>query len=416
MIKTVFSSFFRTIGRIIAYLAFGALLALIFQNKDVFAIDYGYNKVDWSINSEGAYCTNDGYSIPLAGFSDFSGWKDLDVTIDLGECNTMGILTFRVYGNSTYTFKAGNSYTIRYTVDFEDAWEASMFMQNYEFGRLLTNTSNVQTGGVYGYENVTSYNSYMKEGSVENRVLIYFTFTPAVDLKFVRTYYYPKDLTPISNTNLYVDSDTLVKQSVMLNYVKVTYVEGSNAAIENQTNTIINQTDKINDSIDKFISIFTANSKKQESIYLDETENSDGTCGGILCNLKKVVKGVINLPQTFLTAIVDGLKALFIPSDFSFLDDFRNSIESKLGFIAEVPMAIIDFTLNLATASWEEFDSISFPEIEIFGYKFWNSQEIDLSEAIRIFAPFKYITDCLCVIICARTLNKWREKFTGGGD
>lgn len=405
MIKQVFGSFFRTIGRIIAYLAFGALLALIFQNKDVFALDSGYYQSTYDtyyINCDTMFCGGTDDTLLQTGF------------INIGEHNNVksGFYTARVQirtlaGATSNTWEANNTYTFRYTFNLSSSnWER---IKNYKVSGLYANTSSSSSGSSNEY--ITSYTYKWEEGSVEGRYLLYVTFIPNTDIKYLSINLY------MPNYSGYREPlDDAFDGDLQYSFLKVTYSEGSNAYIEYQTEIIQQQTDKINNSIKEMMDIFQQNAEKQEDIYLNDTENEDGTCGGILCNLKKVVKGVINFPQTILTAIVDGLKALFIPPDFTFLDDFRNSIENKLGFIAEVPMAIIDFTLNLATASWEEFDSISFPEIEVFGYKFWNSQEIDLSEAIRIFAPFKYITDCLCVIICARTLNRWREKFTGGGD
>lgn len=146
---------------------------------------------------------------------------------------------------------------------------------------------------------------------------------------------------------------------------------------------------------------------------LDEAEN---TRKGILGTIKDVLSNIINLPKKIVDLVVDGLKSLFIPDDTEFITNFVDSIENKLGFIAEVPISVINFGLGLVNASWTEVTSISFPSINIFGYYFWDSQEIDITTGINIFKPYKYITDILCVVLCVATLNKWREKFTGGGS
>lgn len=146
---------------------------------------------------------------------------------------------------------------------------------------------------------------------------------------------------------------------------------------------------------------------------LDEAEN---TRKGILGTIKDVLSNIINLPKKIVDLVVDGLKSLFIPDDTEFITNFVDSIENKLGFIAEVPISVINFGLGLVNASWTEVTSISFPSINIFGYYFWDAQEIDITTGINIFKPYKYITDVLCVVLCVATLNKWREKFTGGGS
>ena len=150
-----------------------------------------------------------------------------------------------------------------------------------------------------------------------------------------------------------------------------------------QNNTIINQNQQTNDKLDQ----------------------AEETRKGIWQTIKE-------LPSKFL----DMLKGLFIPDNFDFLDDFKNTLETKLGFIAEVPIALIDFISGLVTTNWSEFNSISFPAIEIFGVNFWGSQEVSLQEAIDIFSPYKYITDVICVVICVNTLKRWYDDFAGGGN
>lgn len=170
-------------------------------------------------------------------------------------------------------------------------------------------------------------------------------------------------------------------------------------------------------------------SKKQQEIINKQTETNsklddvkskqdeaEKTRKGILGKVGEILTSIVNLPKKIVDLVVDGLKSLFIPDDTEFITNFVDSIENKLGFIAEVPISVINFGLGLVNASWTEVTSISFPSINIFGYYFWDAQEIDITTGINIFKPYKYITDVLCVVLCVATLNKWREKFTGGGS
>lgn len=156
--------------------------------------------------------------------------------------------------------------------------------------------------------------------------------------------------------------------------------------------------------------------KKQTDAITSESDDVESSDCGLICKIGGVFKGIIELPGKLISLLIDALKSLFIPKDMSFIEEFMSSIENKLGFIASIPMSIIRFTLDLATASWEEFNSVTFPTISIFGYHFWETQEIDLTEAINIFKPFKYITDIICVTLFCRTLLKWYERFNGGGS
>lgn len=423
MIKQVFGSFFRTIGRIIAYLLFGALLGLIFQNSDVFAAESGYNNstyntyyYDCYLNLQGqCNATIDRTSLTTTGFVN----EDTSNGLKYGSGNYnsyIGRWQMRVFSGSSYTYNAGNSYTFRFTFNFENTSSdfLNILKNYYTVSDIYGNTTSSITNSSMEY--VDTYSYRWEQGSVPGRYLLYLTFTPNTNIKYVGFFITFKSFIPWFNDTLKGSTNNMLYGPFTFTYLKITYEEGSNALIENQTNVIQQQTDKINQSIENLLQVFQQDSDKMEDIYLDDTENEDGTCNGIICNLKKVVRSVINLPVTLINSIIDALKSLFIPADFDFINDFRDSIESKLGFIAEIPSAMIEFLFAIAASDWDEMDSIQFPEIEIFGYKFWNSQTIDLTEAINIFKPFKYVTDILCVIICINTMAKWRDKFTGGGS
>lgn len=146
---------------------------------------------------------------------------------------------------------------------------------------------------------------------------------------------------------------------------------------------------------------------------LDEAEN---TRKGILGTIKDVLSNIISLPKKIVEFLVDALKSLFIPEDMSFLDDFKETISNKLGFIAQVPIAVIDFGIDLVNLDVEEMTSVTFPTVEIFGVHFWPEMEVDITPIMSKFSSLKYLTDVLCVTMCVSTLNRWREKFTGGGE
>lgn len=189
------------------------------------------------------------------------------------------------------------------------------------------------------------------------------------------------------NSILLTNYSTQYQQGFRIKSVTGTYTEDlSNAylgQITQQNQTIINQ-------------------NNQTNIKLDQAEETR----------KGILQTIIDLPKKFFEMLI----SLFIPEDFSFLDNFKYSLANKLGFIAEIPISVIDFIFNLVNKGWDSFNSITLPEIEMFGVSFWNSQEISLQEAIDIFSPYKYITDVICVILCVNTLRRWYETFASGGD
>lgn len=169
--------------------------------------------------------------------------------------------------------------------------------------------------------------------------------------------------------------------------------------------------DKINDSSDVIINQNDTMINQNHQI-IDKQEQTNNKLDQAEVTRKGIWESIKELPSKFLNM----LKGLFIPDNFDFLDDFKNTLETKLGFIAEVPISLLDFISGLLTTNWSEFNSISFPAIEIFGVNFWGSQEVSLQEAIDIFSPYKYITDVICVVICVNTLKRWYENFAGGGN
>lgn len=120
--------------------------------------------------------------------------------------------------------------------------------------------------------------------------------------------------------------------------------------------------------------------------------------------------------DNLLTGILNGIKSLFVPDDFSFIDDFKTTLENKLGFIASIPIQLLDYLLSLKDKALNPMNKITFPKISIFGYYFWDNMEIDITKGLGWISSFKYLTDLGCVIIVGNTLRKWYVNFTGGDE
>ena len=185
-------------------------------------------------------------------------------------------------------------------------------------------------------------------------------------------------------------------------------IDYSTDGVISSNKEIIDQNKKIIEKNNEIIS-----GQKDTNDKLDEAEN---TRKGIWGTIKDVLSNIIALPKKIVEFLVDALKSLFIPEDMSFLDDFKESISNKLGFIAQVPIAVIDFGIDLVNLDVEEMTSVTFPTVEIFGVNFWPEMEVDITPIMSKFSSLKYLTDVLCVTMCVSTLNRWREKFTGGGE
>lgn len=238
-------------------------LFLSFCALDVFAIDGSYDSAFYSIRyTPTSYCVDDPFGINhrYSSFTQSSSWTSLDTPID-NDCQFLGLLYLHTRGN----FVSGNTYTFRFTVDFYDSQDSQKFELYFGVydvrGSTTTDSSSAST------ENISNFTYRIVEGSNPNRMLIYVSFTPVQSLKYIGVRLVPKDLMPLSNSYLTVESDKLPYQSIVYTYLRVTYEEGSNALIQNQTNVIHNQTDKLIGQFDDFINIFQNSS--------DDTLNAD---------------------------------------------------------------------------------------------------------------------------------------------
>lgn len=336
-----------------------------------------------------------------------------------------GTLSFDL--DLTYTGSATDEITNKYGL--LNAWNGSSGSNGTAYNFIVSVCSN--GGSLTGFAN--SNNSLVKTvdsglnctiaGYTSNYIYYFVKLTPNVYNVGNSTTYYVNWNSTLTFTNSYNYAIFFRVSSVDI-YTDSEFTSLLNDA--NNTSKLNQQIKEIQETNDKLDTQISQNeeiiNKQEETNNLIGSESSDvnsSSCG-IICKLKAMINFINPLSKDFFAyklveLLLNMLKSLFIPEDMDFVTNFVEALESKLGFIASIPVAIIEFTLNLASATWTEFTSVSFPSISIFGYNFWNAQEIDLTEAINIFKPFKYITDCICVVICARTLNKWRERFTGGG-
>lgn len=285
--------------------------------------------------------------------------------------------------------------------------------QKSALGYTITVTFQVLFDGLQNNMGNTSYTGWAKfnQGNIVNQVnsveLIgltsasaTFKVTSTVQMSTTTSLSdFTIDLTSANSLGYAGWGETFTVQLVLRDVV-VQYAENENSAILNSLNRNQQETNKKLDEVKEESKKHTEEQKKTNKKLEEAQETRKG--------IWETIKGIPG-------KLLDMLKGLFIPDDFDFINNFKEVLEDKLGFIAEVPLAVIDFILGLATASWEEFNSITLPSIEMFGVHFWNSQEISLQEAIDIFSPYKYVTDVICVCLCVNTLKRWHDHFANGG-
>ena len=158
-----------------------------------------------------------------------------------------------------------------------------------------------------------------------------------------------------------------------------------------------------------------------EQICTNKLDEQNKTSKSILGKIGDILSYLNPFSENFFAyklveLIINGLKSLFIPKNLDFLENFKDTMSDKLGFIASIPLQLIDFIIDLKDYAFSTPTSLSFPPISIFGFSFWNQMTIDITEGLSWVSGIKYVTDIICVILCVNTLRKFYNSFFGGGE
>ena len=158
-----------------------------------------------------------------------------------------------------------------------------------------------------------------------------------------------------------------------------------------------------------------------KQVCKNRLDEANETSKGILGKIKDILSYINPFSENFFAyklveLIINGLKSLIVPDNFDFINDFKDVLENKLGFLASVPIQLLDYVLSLKDKVFTPVTSITFPKISFFGYSFWNDMEIDITQGLSWISSIKYLTDLGCVVIMINTLRKWYANFTGGDE
>lgn len=358
MIKDVLRSFFRTLGRIIAYLFIGFLLSLIFGNFKVFASS-NINVIN-SWGGSNNSCTNCSY-LNTSNFSGY-GYQKSSFIFDEAyiDISFSGILSVQS-NNAVNTNISSYMVTLRSSSNDSNItnWCSISYRDESRFEDHFSIAYDIHCSGqVHG----NNWNLVIIDFYLNNRV-----------------------------TAGLVSAESFVVQAV-------TDSSAINSTINNSTNSIINNNNDNTQSV-----IDNQNKNQQETNEkLDEAEETR----------KGILQTLIDLPKT----LIQWLFGLIVPDNFDFLNGFLESLENKLGFIASVPIQMIDFLINLVNVPFEEMTSITMPGFSVLGYDLWSNIEIDLTDLIDTLSPYKIYTNIGCVCLVIRYLSKLYDNFANGGN
>ncbi len=179
------------------------------------------------------------------------------------------------------------------------------------------------------------------------------------------------------------------------------------SAIINQTDTMNKNQQQTNNRLDNLNNSITSNS----------SDTSSESCG-LLCKLKGIFTGIIELPSKLVNLLIEALKALFVPTDnqlYEIINDSKD-LSENFGFVGEsINFFITIFTslLGLVNAN----GCIEFPEFTVGATSmfdsvtFWENQLICLNDNVILSTHIETIRTVTSIVLVCLFINFAAAKF-----
>ena len=249
----------------------------------------------------------------------------------------------------------------------------------YYFGFLDTNTNAVNA--------YLTYNSKVYKGKIIKKDLNNFLVFDGIKGSM--------------NTSIRIDVDFDRYTNLYLGTVDSIYYE------ENSNYVIGGKLDELNDSI--------------------SSENDDVTSNkcGMICKLKNIAVGIIELPGKIITGLLDGIKSLFIPSDDFFSNWFNelwSFLQEKLGILL-LPFTLIGDILTrfLSLSSGAYIISIPAVTMPIWGGTIIPATIFDFATLTsnsvigNMHSIYLMVVDVIIIFALVNLAKKKYEEMMSGG-
>ena len=187
-----------------------------------------------------------------------------------------------------------------------------------------------------------------------------------------------------------------------------------NSQIINQNNTIINQGQQTNDKLDDL------NSKQDKTNDTLTSEDDDVTSKkcGVVCKLKGIFTGIIELPSKIVNGLIDALKSLFVPTDEQLYEIVNKSkdLSENFGFVGESVNFFIDiFTSLLGMVNANgciELPAFKMGATSLFDeHTFWDARQTCLADNVILSANIDTIRTITSIVFVSLFLGFASRKF-----
>lgn len=326
-------------------------------------------------------------------------------------------------------FKAGNTYYINYRFN---AKHMNASYTQYNSPYMMTGSS--YSGIDYKDFKATFQNS--GQSGVTNYYVVTYEFTPTKDFSTARLGFTFDYITLYNIDCIYNSFQNEGSETSPYTYASVSFTNLSASVKINAENAIVDNSNTTKGILGTVKAIFSTITNLPKNIA-----NSIGgfftalgdKIGGFFTNLINSMSNFFsdlgNRIGTFfdnlLTGILDGLKALFIPSDDYFtnwIDDFTTAFKNKLGFLT-YPFDLFADVINRFSNLSDSSGIIHIPEVKVPNFDFVIIEDQDFSlkdlydyENIRVIHTiYLSFIDIMLIISLVNLALKQFNDIVGNG-
>lgn len=161
--------------------------------------------------------------------------------------------------------------------------------------------------------------------------------------------------------------------------------------------------------------------KKQEELnnaVTSESDDTESSSCGLICKLKGIFTGIIELPGKLISLLIDALKSLFVPTNnqlYEIINDSK-SLSENFGFVGES----VNFFINIFTSLLGMVNGggcIELPEFSVGGTSlfdkvtFWSAQQVCLSDNVILSTHIDTIRTVTSIVLVCLFIGFASSKF-----
>lgn len=225
-------------------------------------------------------------------------------------------------------------------------------------------------------------------------------------LKIINTYGY--------NTFTSINSVVVSDEDVLFGLKQNNITNDLQRDILNQQKEFIKKQNQTNSKLDDLNS---KQDKTNDTLTSEDDDTTSKKCG-VVCKLKGIFTGIIELPKKIVTLIIDALKSLFVPTDEQLYEIVNDSKElsENFGFVGQS----MSFFINIFTSLLGMVNAngcIEMPAFKIGAtslfdeHTFWEARNVCLADNLILSANITTIRSITSIVFVSLFVGFATRKF-----